>query len=277
MTAPKSLRQKMYEIVFKTDTSAGNTFDLVVIGLILTSVSFVVMESVDSIDARHDHLFRIVEWGFTILFTFEYFLRIYSANNRLKYITSFFGLVDLFAILPTYLLFMIPGGQSLLIIRVLRLMRIFRIMEMGHFVREGAIVASALKASRIKIFIFLSFVVIASVFMGALMYLIESGHNPEIENIPEGIYWAIVTLTTVGYGDAIPVTGSGKLLASIVMILGYAVIAVPTGIVTAEISNRVLSPRKKENAICRKCGNKDHHENAEYCYHCGESLEYLET
>lgn len=143
--------------------------------------------------------------------------------------------------------------------------------------REGAIVASALKASRIKIFIFLSFVVIASVFMGAMMYLVETGHNPEIENIPEGIYWAIVTLTTVGYGDAIPVTGGGKLLASIVMILGYAVIAVPTGIVTAEISSRVLSPRKKENATCLRCGNTDHHENAEYCYHCGEALEHMET
>ena len=262
----------MYEIVFKTDTSAGNMFDLVVIGLIVTSVAFVVLESVDHIDSKHHAFFHQVEWAFTILFTLEYFLRVYAARDRRKYMTSFFGLVDLFAVLPTYLSAIIPGGQTLLIIRVLRLMRIFRIMEMGHFVREGAVVASALKASRIKIFIFLSFVVIASVFMGALMYLVESGHNSEIENIPEGIYWAIVTLTTVGYGDAIPITGSGKLLASIVMILGYAVIAVPTGIVTAEISSRVLSPRKKENATCRKCGNKDHHENAEYCYHCGESL-----
>ncbi len=266
----------MHELVFKTDTTAGNTFDLVVIGLIVTSVSFVVLESVDSIATQHHSFFQRVEWAFTILFTFEYLLRIYAAKNRWRYITSFFGLVDFLAIFPTYLSVIIPGSHNLLIIRVLRLMRIFRIMEMGHFVREGGIVVSALKASRIKIFIFLSFVVIASVFMGALMYLVENGHNPEIENIPEGIYWAIVTLTTVGYGDAIPVTGRGKLLASIVMILGYAVIAVPTGIVTAEISSRVLSPRKKENAKCLRCNNIDHHENAEFCYHCGESLEDLQ-
>ncbi len=277
MTVPRSYRHKMHEIVFKTDTRAGNTFDLVVIALIVASVSFVVLESVDRINAIHHSFFHKIEWAFTILFTFEYFLRIYAARDRWKYMTSFFGLVDLLAILPTYLLFVIPGGQSLLIIRVLRLMRIFRIMEMGHFVREGAIVASALKASRVKIFIFLGFVMIASVFMGAMMYIVEADHNPAIGNIPEGIYWAIVTLTTVGYGDAIPVTGNGKILASIVMILGYAVIAVPTGIVTAEISSRVLSPRKKVNATCRKCGNKDHHENAEYCYHCGEALEQPEN
>ena len=266
----------MNEVIFKTNTSAGNVFDLVVICLILASVSLVVLGSVESIDVRHHNFFNLLEWVFTILFTIEYGLRIYAAKNRMKYITSFFGLVDLLSILPTYLGLLLPGGQTLLIIRVLRLMRIFRIMEMGHFVREGAIVTSALKASRIKIIIFLSFVVIASVFMGALMYMVESGHNTEIENIPEGIYWAIVTLTTVGYGDAIPVTGNGKLLASIVMILGYAVIAVPTGIVTAEISSRVLSPRKKENATCLQCGNTDHHENAAFCYHCGESIEQPE-
>nr|MDQ3018037.1 ion transporter [Bacteroidota bacterium] len=231
MPAPNLFRQKMYEVVFKMDTPAGNRFDIVVIGLILTSVTFVILESVGSISERYEKEFNIIEWGFTILFTLEYILRIYAARDRIKFITSFFGLVDFFAIVPTYLGIFFPGGETLLIIRVLRLLRIFRIFQMGHFVREGAVVASALKASKIKIIIFLSFVLIASVFMGALMYMVEAKFNPAIENIPEGIYWAIVTLTTVGYGDAIPVTDGGKLLAAIVMIMGYAVIAVPTGIV----------------------------------------------
>lgn len=157
-------------------------------------------------------------------------------------------------------------------IRVLRLLRMFRIFKLGHFVSEGAIIASALRASRIKILVFFSFVCITAVFMGALMYFVEKDYNPNIKNIPDGIYWAIVTVTTVGYGDSIPITHLGKTLASLVMILGYGIIAVPTGIVTAEITNRVLAPRGKDTIVCENCGNNDHLRHAQFCDHCGHAL-----
>ena len=186
--------------------------------------------------------------------------------------TSFFGTVDFLSIIPSYVSLLVVGIQPLLFIRVLRLLRVFRIFEMGHFVREGAIVANALKASRVKITVFISFVLIASVFTGAVMYMAESKYNPAIQNIPEGIYWAIETLTTVGYGDTLPVTSVGRLLAAIVMVLGYGVIAVPTGIVTAEISYRVLASHSRKKVKCPNCGNTDHLENSIFCHNCGNVL-----
>ena len=272
MTKLTPLRLKLSRIIFKTDTKAGYLFDIIVLWLILASVIFVILDSVEPLPDIFHRIFVIGEWTFTIIFTIEYALRLYSAPNRLKYAFSFFGIIDFLAIIPSYLGLFVAGGQNFLIVRVLRLLRIFRIFQMGHFVREGSIVASALKASQTKITVFLVFVVIASVLMGAMMYMVEADYNNNIRNIPQGIYWAIVTLTTVGYGDTVPVTGFGKFLAACVMILGYGVIAVPTGIVTAEISSRVLGPRNRLKIKCKNCGDGDHLQNSVYFHSCGNPL-----
>jgi voltage-gated potassium channel len=271
MTEP-TVRQKLYRIIFKSDTRAGNLFDIIVIWLIILSVIFVVIDSIRSIHSKYSSILNLLHWIFTILFTIEYLLRLYASPVRRKYAMSFFGIVDLLSILPSYYGIFFTGTKHLLIVRILRLLRIFRIFEMKHFVKEGAVVASALRASRTKITVFLSFVLIASVLMGAIMYMVEANHNPQIQNIADGIYWAIVTLTTVGYGDTIPITHAGKFIASIVMILGYGVIAVPTGIVTAEISSRVLGPQGKLKIKCKNCGDHDHLQNSFYCHTCGSSL-----
>ena len=257
--------------------AAGRVFDMIVLWLIFISVTMVILDSITSLPESTHRFFGVMEWFFTILFTIEYFLRIYSAPSRWKYVTSFYGIVDLLAIMPTYIGLFIPGTQHLLIIRILRLMRIFRIFQMGHFEREGSIVASALKASRTKIIVFLVFVCISSILAGALMYMVEADYNKNLKNIPDGIYWAIVTLTTVGYGDTIPVTAIGKVLATIVMIFGYGVIAVPTGIVTAEISSRVLSLGKRLKLQCTKCGDADHLRNSSFCHTCGAELPTAEN
>ncbi|MEO5907233.1 MAG: ion transporter [Saprospiraceae bacterium] len=272
MASSKTLREKLYNVVFRSDNPAGNRFDIIIIYMIIISVIMATVETVGAISPKIKVLLRAGEWFFTVLFTIEYLIRLYSARDRWKYVTSFFGIIDLLAILPSYIGIFITGGQSLLFIRLFRLMRIFRIFEMGHFVREGSIVANALKASRVKITVFLTFITIASVVLGAMMYMVEVGHNDQITNVPEGIYWAIVTLTTVGYGDAIPVTGFGKFLASLVMILGYGVIAVPTGIVTAEITNRVLGPRDRLKTKCLNCGDGDHLFDSDFCHKCGHAL-----
>jgi voltage-gated potassium channel len=272
VTDKESFREKLHEVIFATNTREGQWFDMVVTFIIVLSVCVVVLETVAGMGTAYQSLFYVLEWVFTILFTIEFFLRLYAAHNRWRYVTSFFGIVDLLAVIPTYIGIFLPGHQSLLIIRILRLLRIFRIFELGHFVSEGAVVASALKASKIKIIVFLSFVGISSILMGALMYMVESSANPKIQNIPEGIYWAIVTITTVGYGDVLPITTGGKVLASVVMILGYGVIAVPTGIVTAEITNRVLGHPDTEKIDCPKCGTKKHLKGSLFCHHCGESI-----
>lgn len=272
MSAHLTSRQKLARIVFKNDTRAGHVFDMVVLGLILISVTLVILDSISSLAESAHKVFGVMEWFFTILFTFEYLLRLYSAPSRWKYVTSFYGIVDLLAILPTYIGIFVPGTQHLLIIRILRLMRIFRIFQMRHFEREGSIVASALKASRNKIIVFLVFITIASILMGALMYMVEADYNKNLKNIPDGIYWAIVTLTTVGYGDTIPVTALGKVLATIVMIFGYGIIAVPTGIVTAEISSRVLNLGKRLKLQCTNCGDADHLRDSSFCHTCGTEL-----
>ena len=275
MDNPKSRRtgkELIHNILFSTTSRQGHRFDMFITWMIVISVAVVVLDTVSTLDSGYKKWLHMAEWFFTFLFSIEYLLRVYAAPDRKKYIFSFFGLVDLLSFLPTYLNLFVHGKQSLLVIRVLRLFRLFRIFKLGHFVSEGAIVANALKASKEKIIVFLSFICIASVFMGSLMFFVEHEINPNINNIPDGIYWAIVTITTVGYGDAIPITHLGKTLASIVMIMGYAVIAVPTGIITAEITNRVLAPRGKDTIVCIHCGNMDHLRHARYCHHCGESL-----
>ncbi|HPG08061.1 MAG TPA: ion transporter [Saprospiraceae bacterium] len=265
-------QERLHRIIFESNTKEGRRFDTILIIAIAFSVLAIIFETVSSFHHTYWWLFYSLEWFFTVIFTVEYVLRLYASRNPVAYATSFFGFVDLLAILPAYIGIFFPGAQHLLIIRVLRLLRIFRIFKMGHFVREGSIVVGALQASRTKIYVFLSFVVLMAVLLGTLMYMVEGDINPEIRSIPDGIYWAIVTLTTVGYGDKIPITAPGQMLATVVMILGYGVIAVPTGIVTAEISGRVMNLKEFHYFKCPQCGQTEHHKLAQYCHRCGHSL-----
>lgn len=264
------LKEKLHEIIFEADTPTGKLFDIALLIAISTSVILVMLESVASIQAQFNRAFYIAEWAFTIFFTIEYFLRLYSVYRPLKYATSFFGIIDLLAIIPTYLSVFIIGTHYFLVIRALRLLRIFRIFKLGHFLVEGSMIIRALKASRAKITVFLTFVMLMVIIIGALMYLVEGGANPSFSSIPRSIYWAIVTLTTVGYGDITPVTSIGQFLSAAVMILGYGVLAVPTGIVSAEfIRGNNLSTNTQ---ACRFCGKEGHDDDAEYCKYCGEKL-----
>jgi voltage-gated potassium channel len=273
------LRRRLYEIIFETDTPAGRRFDVGLIIAIVASVVVVMLDSVGTIRALHGETFRLVEWGFTLLFTVEYALRLWVSPRPLRYARSFFGLVDLLAILPTYLSVILPGSQFFVVIRVLRVIRVFRVLKLVHFVGEGAMLAAALRASRHKISVFLVAVLCSVVIIGALMFLIE-GADAGFTSIPAGVYWAIVTLTTVGYGDIAPQTPVGQMLAGLVMILGYGIIAVPTGIVTVELGRETerVRARLAGSAVvvdpppCPSCGARGHTDDALYCRRCGTSL-----
>lgn len=264
-------REKIHEIIFEADTPAGKWFDIALFVCIIGSVIAVMLESVPSIDAKYHLVFEFFEWGFTIFFTIEYILRLYAVYRPMKYALSFFGIVDLLSILPSYLSFFLPHSESLMVIRALRLLRIFRIFKLAGFVSESFVILRALKASRKKIFVFLFFILLMTIIMGSVMYLIE-GPESGFDSIPRGIYWAIVTLTTVGYGDISPQTNFGQFLAAIVMILGYAVIAVPTGIVTAEFANEKTKPIQTNTQACRYCSVEGHDDDAKFCKSCGEEL-----
>lgn len=265
-----SNKQLLHDIIFKTDTRAGKIFDIVLMIAIILSIIVVMFDSIASVHDEYGRLLFITEWVLTILFTVEYILRIFTSYNKLKYIFSFYGLIDLLAIIPTYLSLILVGYQYLIIIRVLRLLRVFRILKLYRFIGASRHLVSSLKASRHKIAVFLSAVMAVVVVMGAAMYLIEGPENG-FRSIPESIYWAIITLTTVGYGDITPITPLGKALASLVMILGYSIIAVPTGIITAELTKKQEKPEKGENC-CNDCGCEDHDEDAVYCKVCGKEL-----
>jgi voltage-gated potassium channel len=269
-----SLKQRafLHRVIFESDTREGRRFDTIITWVIVASIIVVILETVAEIKASFWWLFFVLEWLFTLIFTVEYILRLYSAKRPVKYATSFFGIVDLLAILPTYLSIFFLGAQHLLIVRALRLLRVFRIFKMGHFVSEGYIIVSALQASKVKIYIFISFILLMSMLIGSMLYIVEGSTNPDLNNIPKGIYWAIVTLTTVGYGDVTPVTAFGKFLATVVMVMGYGVIAVPTGIVTAEISGRVMNLKEVEFKECADCGQVEHHTGSLYCHNCGQNL-----
>jgi len=276
------IREKIHEIIFETDTTAGKYFDIALMIMILGSVLTVMLESVESINYEYHDFFYFIEWVFTIFFTIEYGLRLYCVYRPLKYATSFFGIVDLLAILPTYLaLILPPQWHYLTVIRALRLFRIFRIFKLGNFLKEWGIITKALKDSRPKITVFIVFVLLMVTLLGSLMYLIEGGEDSEFTSIPTSIYFAIVTLTTVGYGDIAPVTPLGKFLAAIVMILGYAVIAVPTGIVSAEMVNANASNKEADTfnntQACKFCMDEDHLDGAIYCKTCGEELNHFEN
>lgn len=263
-------KEKIHEIIFEADTPMGKLFDVVLLIAILASLIVVVMESINSLSFQYAELFFWAEWFFTILFTIEYALRIYCIYRPEKYIFSFYGIVDFLAILPAYLSLIIAGSQYFVVIRGLRLIRVFRIFKLGHFLNEGELIIRALKSSRAKILVFLTFISLVTIVIGALMYMVEGGQNDSFSSIPRGIYWAIVTLTTVGYGDITPVTAFGQLLSALVMILGYAVLAVPTGIVSAEMVNDMRG--RNNTQTCRFCGREGHADDAKFCKYCGEVL-----
>jgi voltage-gated potassium channel len=262
-------RERLHEIIFEAETPAGKAFDVALLVCIVASVATVLLESVSSIRARYGPILRALEWAFTLLFTAEYLLRLVCVGRPLRYARSFFGIVDLLAIVPTYLSVFFAGAQSLLVIRALRLLRIFRVMKLVHFVGEARMLRAALQASLRKIIVFLGTVVTIVLIVGSLMYLVE-GEDSGFTSIPQGMYWAIVTLTTVGYGDIAPQTVVGKLLASVVMILGYGIIAVPTGIVTVELAHARRAPITTE--ACPDCGVGGHDSDADFCKYCGARL-----
>lgn len=265
-------REKLHEIIFEADTPMGKLFDIWLLIFIIGSVLAVMLETVSHIEARFGTFLIALEWVFTIAFTIEYILRLLSVRRPMAYATSFFGIIDLLAIVPTYLEFFFDGSHYLAIVRALRLLRVFRVFKLGHFLNEGAVITAALRASRAKITVFLVFILLLVLIIGSVMYLVEGGTNDtQFTSIPRSVYWAIVTLTTVGYGDIAPTTTLGQFLAAIVMIMGYGVIAVPTGIVTSEIVNL-----KKDTEVstqhCPTCSHDGHDADAEYCKYCGEEL-----
>lgn len=264
------MKEKLHEVIFEADTRAGKTFDVVLLVLILLSVLAVCLESVEAIRARYGPTLRALEWALTGLFTVEYLLRLYAVERPSRYARSFFGVVDLLAILPTYLSVVFAGSQSLLVIRSLRLLRVFRVLKLSHFLGEAQMLRAALRASSRKITVFLGAVLTAILIIGTLMYLIEGPENG-FTSIPQSVYWAIVTMTTVGYGDIAPQTVLGKLLASVAMILGYGILAVPTGIVTVELAGASRRQPVSTQA-CPGCGSEGHDWDARFCKDCGTRL-----
>ena len=265
------LRQKIYIIIYGSNTFAGKLFDLILLGVILLSVLLVMLETVEQLDAKYHKFLIISEWIITVFFTIEYILRIICNRKPLNYIFSFYGIVDLISILPMYLSFFIPGSRMLSVIRALRLLRLFGILNLVHFTGQESQLKLAIKASRTKIIVFVYFVLIVSILLGAIMYVVE-GKNSGFTSIPTSIYWCIVTLTTVGYGDIAPVTTLGQIIASFIMIMGYGIIAVPTGIVTAEFSS--MKNKSKDNKKCQSCTSLIYNPEARFCHHCGEKLEH---
>lgn len=264
-------QRKIHLVIFGTNTKSGKNFDIALLWAILLSILVVMLESVPYVHDRYWHQLRVLEWIFTILFSIEYFARIISVRKPLKYIFSFYGLVDILSILPTYLSLVIAGSHYLLIIRTLRLLRIFRIFKLVRFVGEADILKSALAASLHKIIVFFGAILCIVMITGTIMYLIEGPENG-FTSIPTSVYWAIVTLTTVGYGDIAPQTILGQFFASFIMILGYAIIAVPTGIVTAEIASANMKVKTLNRPSCPGCGNDIHDGDANFCKKCGTEL-----
>jgi voltage-gated potassium channel len=262
------LREKVHTIIFEADTKAGKLFDVLLIIVIILSVITVLLDSVSDINRQYGTLLGNLEWFFTILFSLEYILRIFAVKAPIRYIKSFFGIIDLLSVLPSYLSLLFPGGQVLMVIRLLRVLRIFRVLKLVKFLQESTQLLQALKASGRKITVFLFFILTIVFIMGSVMYLIENAENG-FTSIPRSIYWAIVTLTTVGYGDISPQTALGQTIAAIIMILGYAIIAVPTGIVTISMSRTF---RKSNTQSCPNCSAEGHDDDAVYCKYCGEKL-----
>jgi voltage-gated potassium channel len=267
---PQSWRERCYEIIFEADTPAGKLFDVVLLVAIFLSVLVVMLESVESIRVAHRRVLVGAEWFFTILFTIEYVMRLVCAPRPLRYARSFFGVVDLLAILPTYFIVLLPGAHRLTVVRALRLLRAFRIFKLAHMLHEATALRRAVWASRSKIAVFLTFVVIVVVIFGSAMHLIE-GPESGFTSIPQSMYWAIVTMTTVGYGDIAPETPLGKALAAVIMMLGYCMIIVPTGIVSAELAGATIR-KPLTTQVCPECMAEGHDTDAKHCKFCGGRL-----
>ncbi|WP_240184309.1 MULTISPECIES: ion transporter [unclassified Halomonas] len=269
--AAEGLKTRIFQIIFESDTRLAKGFDIALITAILASVLVVVLESVDSLRMQYGELFRAIEWTFTILFTIELVLRLYCLERPLNYLKSFYGTVDLIAILPSWLALLIPGAQSLIVIRLLRSLRIFRILRLMEFVGEGRLLIDALKRSGHQIFLFLFTVFMLVTIFASMMYLIEP-REAGFTSIPVAIYWAVVTLTTVGYGDISPVTPLGQAISVVVMLIGYSIIAVPTGVFSAEVIRSIRADRYSDEA-CPGCGHDRHEQRAKYCLICGTWLD----
>ena len=260
------LKQKIFEVIFEANSKPGRVFDISLLVIILLSVAVVLLESVPGYRVSHGRLFIQIEWLFTGIFVIEYLLRIIVAPSRIRYIFSFFGIIDLLAILPVFLALVFTGAQSFLVIRAFRLLRVFRILKVTRYSKAGQHLAKAIVASRAKIGVFLFFIVILVLLVGTMMYIVEGEQNGFL-SIPKSAYWAVVTLTTVGYGDLTPQTALGQFLSSFVMIMGYAIIAVPTGIISVELARAQITTR-----VCKSCMHEDHDHDASFCKHCGEQL-----
>jgi voltage-gated potassium channel len=268
MAETSSWRETAHRVIFGHDTRAGQLFDIALIVAIIVSVLAVMLESVQTIRLQYGSLLIAVEWMLTILFTAEYALRLACVPRPWKYATSFFGFIDLASVLPSYLSLVFPSTHYLLVIRILRVLRVFRILKLVEYVTEADVILEALRHSRRKLAIFIAFVLTVTVILGSVMYMIEAG-TPGFSSIPRSIYWTIVTITTVGYGDISPQTPLGQSIASAIMLLGYAIVAVPTGIVTAELA----APRARgAQKRCRACDTTDHARDADFCKRCGGAL-----
>lgn len=265
----KSYKHRLHEIIYEADTRSGKVFDVILLMAILASILFVMLESVKSFDEKYHAFLDIAEWVITILFSIEYILRIVSIKKPLKYIFSFYGIIDLLSTIPKYLALIFAGTHQLAALRALRLLRVFRILKLARYIGASNRLIIALKASKAKIAVFLFFVIILCIILGTVMYMIEGEENG-FTSIPRSVYWAIVTLTTVGYGDIAPHTPIGQFIASIIMILGYGIIAIPTGIVTSEMTRNDQIHTNTQS--CPNCLAEEHIDNAEFCYNCGNKL-----
>ena len=264
---PKSgWKRKVFQVIYYSNTKAGRLFDIILLALIIVSTAVIMMESMALIDLRFHFIFLYIEYAITALFTIEYILRILVVRNKKKYIFSFMGIIDLMAILPLYLSLFFPVTKFLSIIRLLRILRVFRILNLLDYMNDGHYITKALKGSSRKIYIFLLFLSIVVTIIGSLMFVIEGGENG-FKDIPTSIYWAVVTVTTVGYGDISPVTPLGQILSVILMLCGYSIIAVPTGIITAEMRQAGYGNRE-----CMRCGKRNNDDDARYCKMCGERM-----
>lgn len=266
-----NFRVKLDVVIFGTDTRMGRLFDVILLYVILVSIVLVMLESVQSYNLAYGDFFNVFEWFFTLFFTFEYITRLWISRKPLNYVFSFFGIIDLIAVIPTYLTLFYVGGSYLVVVRAVRLLRVFRILKLSRQISESRVIVTALVASRHKIIVFLGAVLTLAVIMGTLMYMIEGGENG-FDNIPRSIYWAIVTITTVGYGDITPGTVFGQSIAALLMLMGYAIIAVPTGIVSSEINKASKKMSEEINVLC-SCGKRRHFDNARYCFNCGTVLD----
>jgi len=272
-------KSKLHDIIYEADTPEGKLFDIILLITIIASVILVMLESIKSIDSKYHTVLDVLEWAITILFSIEYIARIVTVKKPSKYIFSFYGIIDLLSTIPKYISFVFGGIHALVALRALRLLRVFRILKLARYLGASNNLVSALRASRVKISVFLFAVIIVAIILGTVMYLIE-GEEHGFTNIPKSVYWCIVTLTTVGFGDIAPQTPLGQFIASLVMVLGYGIIAVPTGVVSAEYANQQSNKNKApktpdvplNSQSCQNCLTIGHKDNAEFCYTCGEEL-----